>query len=135
MPSAFLPFFLPPDYSYNQFLSQAGRPAEAQLSKSGRNNPAPGCWERLFRNRKQITQDQLRRQVLPLWNGVLKYSAIRGQIFPNSQAIYDGQQFTPQEHMKGKQLLVPGGDNLKRPIPAPAVTLSQQPHTILGGKN
>ncbi|KRX28631.1 hypothetical protein T05_11447 [Trichinella murrelli] len=37
--------------------------------------------------------------------------------------------------MKGKQLLVPGGDNLKRPIPAPAVTLSQQLHTILGGKN
>ncbi|KRX57159.1 hypothetical protein T09_1604 [Trichinella sp. T9] len=33
--------------------------------------------------------------------------------------------------MKGKQLLVPAGDNLKRPIPAPAVTLSQQPHTIL----
>ncbi|KRY05526.1 hypothetical protein T03_1056 [Trichinella britovi] len=33
--------------------------------------------------------------------------------------------------MKGKQLLVPGGDNLKRPIPAPAVTLSQQLHTIL----
>ncbi|KRX35341.1 hypothetical protein T05_10353, partial [Trichinella murrelli] len=60
-----------------------------------------------------------------------KYPAIRWQIFPNSQTIYDGQQFTPQEHMKGKQLLVPGGDNLKRPIPAPAVTLSQQPHTIL----
>ncbi|KRZ89050.1 hypothetical protein T08_156 [Trichinella sp. T8] len=41
---------------------QAGRPAEAQLGKSGRNNPAPGCWEsclelpgsRLFRNRTQI---------------------------------------------------------------------------------
>ncbi|KRZ81158.1 hypothetical protein T08_13900 [Trichinella sp. T8] len=28
-----------------KFLSQAGRPAEAQLGKSGRNNPAPGCWE------------------------------------------------------------------------------------------
>ncbi|KRX32355.1 hypothetical protein T05_12427 [Trichinella murrelli] len=69
---------------------------------------------RLFRNRTQIS---------PV------------QIFPNSQTIYDGQQFTPQEHMKGKQLLVPGGGNLKRPIPAPAVTLSQQPHTILGGKN
>ncbi|KRY27208.1 hypothetical protein T01_11605 [Trichinella spiralis] len=41
MPSAFLPFFLPPNYSYNQ-LSQAGRPAEAQLGKNGRNNPAPG---------------------------------------------------------------------------------------------
>ncbi|KRX29499.1 hypothetical protein T06_777 [Trichinella sp. T6] len=46
-----------------------------------------------------------------------KYPAIRGQIFPNSQTIHDG------------------GDNLKRPIPAPAVTLSQQLHTILGGKN
>ncbi|KRX70581.1 hypothetical protein T06_14857 [Trichinella sp. T6] len=33
MPSAFLPFLLPPDYSYNQFLSQAGRPAEARLAK------------------------------------------------------------------------------------------------------
>ncbi|KRX39585.1 hypothetical protein T05_9706 [Trichinella murrelli] len=53
-----------------------------------------------YKNRKQITPDQLRRQVLPLWNGVLKYSAIRGQIFPNSQTIYDRQQFTPQEHMK-----------------------------------
>ncbi|KRY02262.1 hypothetical protein T12_16372 [Trichinella patagoniensis] len=40
MPSAFLPFFLPPDYSYNQFLSQAGRPAEAQLGKSERTNLA-----------------------------------------------------------------------------------------------
>ncbi|KRX38100.1 hypothetical protein T05_11287 [Trichinella murrelli] len=138
MPSAFLPFFLPPDYSYNQFLCQAGRPAKAQLCKSGRNNPAPGCWEsclelpgsRLFRNRTQILPVQVERQ-----NGVLKYSAIRGQIFPNSQTIYDGQQFTPQEHMKGKQLLVPGGDNLKGPIPAPAVTLSQQPHTSLVGKN
>ncbi|KRY02593.1 hypothetical protein T12_6183 [Trichinella patagoniensis] len=74
MPSAFLPFFLPPDYSYNQFLSQAGRPAEAQLGKSGRNNPAPGCWEsclelpgsRLFRNRTQISPVQVERQVLPL---------------------------------------------------------------------
>ncbi|KRY36464.1 hypothetical protein T03_6023 [Trichinella britovi] len=33
--------------------------------------------------------------------------------------------------MKGKQLLVPGGDNFKLPITAPAVTLSQQLHTIL----
>ncbi|KRY03509.1 hypothetical protein T03_11716, partial [Trichinella britovi] len=33
MPSAILPFFLSPDYSYNQFLSQAGRPAEARLAK------------------------------------------------------------------------------------------------------
>ncbi|KRY24702.1 hypothetical protein T01_11423 [Trichinella spiralis] len=73
-----------------KFLNQACRPAEAQL--------VLGCWEsclelpgsRLFRNRKQITPDQLRRQVLPLWNVVLKYSPIRGQIFPNSQAIYDG---------------------------------------------
>ncbi|XP_003382003.1 conserved hypothetical protein [Trichinella spiralis] len=92
---------------------QAGRPAEAQLGKSGRNNPAPGCWEsclelpgsRLFRNRTQI-------------------SPLQGE-----------RQFTPQEHMKGKQLLVPAGDNLKRPIPAPAVTLSQHLHTILCGKN
>ncbi|XP_003369290.1 conserved hypothetical protein [Trichinella spiralis] len=30
---------------------------------------------------------------------------------------------------KGKQLVVPAADNLMRPIPAPAVTLSQQPHT------
>ncbi|KRX49900.1 hypothetical protein T05_16076 [Trichinella murrelli] len=87
---------------------QAGRPVETHLGKSGRTNVVPGCWEScleksgsgLFRNRKQITPDQLRRQVLPLWNGVLKYSAIRGQIFPNSQTIYDGQQFTPQERMK-----------------------------------
>ncbi|KRY44144.1 hypothetical protein T03_10199 [Trichinella britovi] len=55
-----------------------------------------------------------------------KYPAIRGQIFPNSQTIYDGQQFTPQEDMNAKQLLVPGGDNLKRPIPAPKVTLNQR---------
>ncbi|KRZ75284.1 hypothetical protein T10_7570 [Trichinella papuae] len=33
--------------------------------------------------------------------------------------------------MKGKQLLVPGWDNLKSPSPAPAVALSQQPHTSL----
>ncbi|KRZ66226.1 hypothetical protein T10_5406 [Trichinella papuae] len=64
-----------------------------------------------------------------------KYPAIRGQIFPNSQTIYDEWQFTPHEHMKGKQLLVPGWGNLKRPIPTPAVTLSQQPHTSLSGKN
>ncbi|KRY45217.1 hypothetical protein T03_8281 [Trichinella britovi] len=46
---------------------QAGRPAEAQLGKSGRNNPAPGCWEsclelpgsRLFRNRTQISPVQV----------------------------------------------------------------------------
>ncbi|KRY97421.1 hypothetical protein T11_6098 [Trichinella zimbabwensis] len=45
---------------YNQFLSQAGRPAEAQLGKSGRSNLAPRCWasclewpaSRLFRNHK-----------------------------------------------------------------------------------
>ncbi|KRX31357.1 hypothetical protein T05_6525, partial [Trichinella murrelli] len=37
--------------------------------------------------------------------------------------------------MKAKQLVVPTGNNLIRPIPAPAVTLSQQAHTILGGKN
>ncbi|KRY15221.1 hypothetical protein T12_1619 [Trichinella patagoniensis] len=30
------------------------------------------------------------RQVLPLWNGALKHSATHGQIFPNSQTIYDG---------------------------------------------
>ncbi|KRY34138.1 hypothetical protein T03_12533 [Trichinella britovi] len=35
MPSSFVPFFLPHNYSYNQFLSQAGRPTEAQLGKSG----------------------------------------------------------------------------------------------------
>ncbi|KRZ13059.1 hypothetical protein T11_16016 [Trichinella zimbabwensis] len=101
MSLAFLRFFLFPDYEYNQFLSQAGRPAEAQLVKSGRSNLAPRCLEsclewpasRLFRNHKQISPNQ------------------------------------------GKQLLVPGWDNLKRPIPAPAVTLSQQPHTSLGGKN
>ncbi|XP_003381478.1 hypothetical protein Tsp_07152 [Trichinella spiralis] len=28
-----------------RFLSQAGRPAEARLGKSGRNNLASGCWE------------------------------------------------------------------------------------------
>ncbi|KRY15662.1 hypothetical protein T03_4450 [Trichinella britovi] len=62
--------------------SQAGRPAEAQLGKSGRNNPAPGCWEsclelpvsRLFRNRTQISPVQVERQVLPLWNGALQIS-------------------------------------------------------------
>ncbi|KRZ82779.1 hypothetical protein T08_13832 [Trichinella sp. T8] len=32
---------------------------------------------------------------------------------------------------KVKQLLVPAADNLMRSIPAPAVTLSQQPHTSL----
>ncbi|KRZ63698.1 hypothetical protein T08_13708, partial [Trichinella sp. T8] len=32
-------------------------------------------------------------------------------------------------------LLVPGVYNLKRPIIAPAVTLSQRLHTILGGEN
>ncbi|KRY41412.1 hypothetical protein T01_13731 [Trichinella spiralis] len=31
--------------------------------------------------------------------------------------------------------MIPGWDNLKGPIPAPAVTLSQQPYTSLGGKN
>ncbi|KRZ88929.1 hypothetical protein T08_8797 [Trichinella sp. T8] len=36
---------------------------------------------------------------------------------------------------KRKQLVVPAADNLMRPIPAPAVTLSQQPHTSLVGKN
>ncbi|KRX59812.1 hypothetical protein T06_12375 [Trichinella sp. T6] len=85
--------------------------------------------------KEQITPNKLRRQVLPLWNGVLKYSAIRGKIFPNSQTIYDGQQFTPQEHMKGKQLVVPTGYNLIRPIPAPTVTLSQQHHPSLVVKN
>ncbi|KRZ69675.1 hypothetical protein T10_12726 [Trichinella papuae] len=67
---------------YNQFLSQAGRPAEAQLGKSGRSNLAPECWEsclewpasRLFRNHKQISPDQVGRQVLPLWNGALQLS-------------------------------------------------------------
>ncbi|KRX39380.1 hypothetical protein T05_13731 [Trichinella murrelli] len=62
---------------------QAGRPAEAQLGKSGRNNPAPGCWgsclelpgSRLFRNHKQILPDQVGRQVLPLWNGALQISS------------------------------------------------------------
>ncbi|KRY82682.1 hypothetical protein T4D_11919 [Trichinella pseudospiralis] len=51
-----------------------------------------------------------------------QYPAIRGQI-------------SPHEHMKGKQLQLPGWDNLKCPISAPAGTLSQQPHTSLGGKN
>ncbi|KRY81118.1 hypothetical protein T4D_13414 [Trichinella pseudospiralis] len=75
-------FFLFPDYEYNQFLSQAGRPAEAQLGKSGRNNLAPGCWEsclellslRLFKNHKQLSPDQVVRQIFPLWNGALQIS-------------------------------------------------------------
>ncbi|KRX22891.1 hypothetical protein T07_1882 [Trichinella nelsoni] len=36
---------------------------------------------------------------------------------------------------KREQLVVPAADNLMRPIPASAVTLSQQPHTSLVGKN
>ncbi|KRY74259.1 hypothetical protein T4A_10533 [Trichinella pseudospiralis] len=65
-----------------RFLSQAGRPAEAQLGKSGRNNLAPGCWEsclellslRLFKNHKQLSPDQVVRQIFPLWNGALQIS-------------------------------------------------------------
>ncbi|KRZ16760.1 hypothetical protein T11_13174 [Trichinella zimbabwensis] len=38
---------------------------------------------------------------------------------------------TSHEYMEGEQLLAPGWDNLK----ALTVTLSQQPHTSLGGKN
>ncbi|KRY82932.1 hypothetical protein T4B_10017 [Trichinella pseudospiralis] len=80
-------------------LSQACQPPEAQLGKSVRRNLAPGCWESclllpgstLFRNRKQTSPDQVGRQVLPLWNGALQISGyIPGQIFPNSQTIYDG---------------------------------------------
>ncbi|KRZ97728.1 hypothetical protein T08_2536 [Trichinella sp. T8] len=37
--------------------------------------------------------------------------------------------------MKGKHLLVLGWDNLKGPIPVPAVTLNQQPHISLDYKN
>ncbi|KRY51920.1 hypothetical protein T03_7052 [Trichinella britovi] len=47
----------------------------------------------------------------------------------------DGKQFMPQVHMKGKQLVVLTGYNLIRPIPTPTVTLSQQHHTSLVGKN
>ncbi|KRY76084.1 hypothetical protein T4A_3123 [Trichinella pseudospiralis] len=62
--------------------SQTGRPAEAQLGKSRRNNLAPGCWEsclellslRLFKNHKQLSPDQVVRQIFPLWNGALQIS-------------------------------------------------------------
>ncbi|KRZ10791.1 hypothetical protein T11_18056 [Trichinella zimbabwensis] len=37
--------------------------------------------------------------------------------------------------MKGKQLLVPGWENLQDLISAPPITLSQKPHTSLGSKN
>ncbi|KRZ65290.1 hypothetical protein T10_6209 [Trichinella papuae] len=82
MPSAFLPSSLLPDYLHNHFLSQADRPAEAQLGKSGISNLVPGCLEsclewpgsRLFRNRTQKLPDQVGRQVLPLWNGALQIS-------------------------------------------------------------
>ncbi|XP_003367574.1 conserved hypothetical protein, partial [Trichinella spiralis] len=113
MPSAFLPFFLPPDYSYNQ-LSQAGRPAEAQLGKSGRNNPAPGCWEschelpgsRLFRNRTQILPVQVERQLYV------------GRSFSTVKQYTTGSSLPPQEHMKGKQLLVTRrGTSVSGPIP------------------
>ncbi|KRZ00719.1 hypothetical protein T11_4223 [Trichinella zimbabwensis] len=129
MPLAFLPFFLFPDYEYNQFLSQAGRPAEAQLGKSERktalhpgvpkvalNGRDQGCFEITNKFRRIKLDAKFFRFGMEHF----KYPAIRR----NSH-----------EHMKGKQLLVPGWGNLKRPIPAPAVTLSQQPHTSLGGKN
>ncbi|KRY56562.1 hypothetical protein T03_7724 [Trichinella britovi] len=58
MPSSFPPFFLLRHYSYNQ------------------------CWDsclewsglRLFRNYKKISPDQVRCQVLPLWNATLQIS-------------------------------------------------------------
>ncbi|KRZ83913.1 hypothetical protein T08_9666 [Trichinella sp. T8] len=58
--------------------------------------------------------------------------------------LYKGRSFlTVKQYTTGsslrlrkrKQLVLPAADNLMRPIPAPAVTLSQQPHTILVGKN
>ncbi|KRX13343.1 hypothetical protein T07_6260 [Trichinella nelsoni] len=54
-----------------------------------------------------------------------KYSTIHGQSFPNSQQYATLNNH--HKHMKDKQLL-PGRENLKGPIPAPAVTLGQQPH-------
>ncbi|KRX18768.1 hypothetical protein T07_3930 [Trichinella nelsoni] len=121
-------------------LSQTGRPAETQFGKSEKTNLVLGCWERcieksgsgLFRNGKQITPDQLRRQVLPLWNVVLKYSAVRGQSFLTVKQYTTGSSLRLR---KREQLVVPAADNLMRPIPASAVTLSQQPHTSLVGKN
>ncbi|KRZ13040.1 hypothetical protein T11_2167 [Trichinella zimbabwensis] len=38
---------------YNQFLSQAGRPAEAQLGKSGRSNLAPDVGKVVLNGRHQ----------------------------------------------------------------------------------
>ncbi|KRZ04723.1 hypothetical protein T4B_25 [Trichinella pseudospiralis] len=67
----------------------------------------------LLRNHKQISPDQVVPQSFPLWNGALPISG----------------------YTWGKQLLLPGWDNLKCPISAPAGTLSQQPHTSLSGKN
>ncbi|KRZ68512.1 hypothetical protein T10_608 [Trichinella papuae] len=61
---------------------QAGRPAEAQLGKNGKNNLVPGCWEnclewpisRRFRNRIQTSPDQMGRLVLLHWSETFKIS-------------------------------------------------------------
>ncbi|KRY44145.1 hypothetical protein T03_15116 [Trichinella britovi] len=42
MPSAFLPFSLPPDYSYNQFLSQAADLPKHSLAKVEETTLHPG---------------------------------------------------------------------------------------------
>ncbi|KRZ65697.1 hypothetical protein T10_11477 [Trichinella papuae] len=51
---------------------------------------------------------------------------------PSSSAL---ELYVVHENMKCKQLLVPGWENLQDLIHAPPITLSQKPHTSLGGKN
>ncbi|KRZ79998.1 hypothetical protein T10_13484 [Trichinella papuae] len=60
---------------------------------------------------------------------------IRSSWTPSSSAFKYLAPPPSREYMDGKQLLVPGRDNLIRPISAPAVTLSQQPYTSFSHKN
>ncbi|KRZ24563.1 hypothetical protein T4C_8740 [Trichinella pseudospiralis] len=86
---------------------------------------------RLFRNHKQISPDQVVRQVHPLWNGALEISDYTWADLSSQSNNIRRVAGTTHEGCNR----VPGWDNLKRPMSAPAVTLSQQPHTNLGGKN
>ncbi|KRY91060.1 hypothetical protein T4D_9814 [Trichinella pseudospiralis] len=139
MPLAFLlfPYFLiinitkPADLPKHSLAKVEGTTLHPRIGKAALNGRDQGCFEITNKFRRIKLDAKFFRFGMEHF----KYPALCEQTFLHNQTIYDGYQFTRHEHIKGKQLLVLGWDNLKRLIPAPAVTLSQQPHTSLGGKN
>ncbi|KRZ65546.1 hypothetical protein T10_6087 [Trichinella papuae] len=86
------------DVIYHGDCRKASSPGEAQLGKSGKSNPVPrfgkvalnGRYQGCFEITNKFRRIKLDAKFFRFGMEHFKYPAIRGQIFPNSQTIYDG---------------------------------------------